>query len=347
MKKNLIDTVIYYLPVNPGFIDKWEYYRVDKKMLNDAHKRVYIVSNIKDFIITLLKNKIDLVYFWWWHSSAFIVILSRILKIKVIGTGAVHMFDESGSPDFYKKNFLFRLLNRITWKLADKILFISESQFRQITSHELVSEPFVLKSSSIYSKEDLYKLSNKKSFDSDIQFLTVCWLTRDQILRKSIDKILKAVSILPKSSLDKIKIYIVGGNGDGIKYLKKLITDLGLEENVYIEIDVSNDRKVELYKRSDLYIQPSYYEGFGNSVLEAMTFGTPCIVSSKTAQPEVVGKSGYIINDISSFAIYEAISDYIKKTPEQRKEMVDDVRETLVRFHSYETRLKTYISLFD
>ena len=46
-----------------------------------------------------------MVYFWWFHSSLVAVLISKLLNIKVVGTGAVHMFDESGSPDFYKKSF--------------------------------------------------------------------------------------------------------------------------------------------------------------------------------------------------------------------------------------------------
>ena len=345
MKKNLIDTVIYYLPVNPVYIDKWEYYRVDKKMLNDVHKRVYIVSNIKDFIITLMKNRIDLVYFWWWHSSAFIVILSRILRIKVIGTGAVHMFDESGSPDFYKKGFLFRLFNRISWRLSDKNFFISKSQYRQITSHEKVSNPSILRSSSIYSKRELQELSKSKLANSSITLMTVCWLTKDQILRKSIDKILLAISKLPKNHLNSIRIFIVGGEGDGIGYLQELISNLEIEKNVHLEIDISNKRKSDLYMKSDLYIQPSYYEGFGNSVLEAMCFGTPCVVSSSTAQPEVVIKSGYIVNEITTDSIYEAIINFSKKTIEERQAMIKDVRRTVIDFHSYDARLEAYLKI--
>ena len=83
--------------------------------------------------------------------------ISRLINIPTFGTGAVHMYDESGAPDFFKKSYLFRLSNKLCWKIASKVLFISNSQSRQITSHANVSNHVVLKSSSIHDKNQLAK----------------------------------------------------------------------------------------------------------------------------------------------------------------------------------------------
>ena len=151
--------------------------------------------------------------------------------------------------------------------------------------------------------------------------------------------------MLPTNSLNKTKLYIVGGNGDGIDFLKGIIEELNLSKNIFIEIDISNSRKIELYKSSNLYIQPSYYEGFGNSVLEAMTYGTPCLVSSYTAQPEVVFGTGYTIKKISKLDIYEAILDYSNKSINARQKMIEDVKHVVIKNHSYDSRLKDYLLL--
>ena len=316
-------------------------------MLSDAHENVYVVNTLFDFIRKIFQKKIDMVYFWWFHSSLVAVLISKLLNIKVVGTGAVHMFDESGSPDFYKKSFLFRIANRITWKLADINFFISQSQFNQITSHEYVKNPKVLKSSSIYDAKDLRELSINKKPNVDIQFLVVCWMTKDQIVRKSILKILKALSQLSEDESKNLKLKIVGGHGDGVDFLKENINNLSLEKIVSLEVDISNERKVELYRHSDLYIQPSYYEGFGNSVLEAMSYGTPCLVSSYTAQPEVVRSSGYIINNISTNEIFKAIQNFIAKSSDDRQKMISDVRKIVIDNHGYDKRLDKYLELIE
>lgn len=347
MKLKSIINVVYYVPVNQKYFDKWEYYQVDLKMLKDVHENVLVAKTFKEFIKIIFSKKIDLVYYWWWHSSLVVILISKLINIPTYGTGAVHMYDESGALDFYKKNFLFRFANRISWRISDKILFISKSQSRQITSHAKVKNHLVLKSSSIHSKNTLTKIMAQKTPSHKIKLLTVCWMTKDQVLRKSIDKILKAISMMPSNKLDNISLHIIGGSGDGIEYLEKLILKLNLSKIVYLEQDVSDDRKKELYKLSDLYLQPSYYEGFGNSVLEAMTYGTPCVVSCNTAQPEVVINSGYIINQISSKEIYKAIYDYSCKTLDEKNKMIDDVKKVVINHHSYDDRLAEYINLFN
>jgi len=66
-----------------------------------------------------------------------------------------------------------------------------------------------------------------------------------------------------------------------------LLTTIGQSEQ---------DKQVlaSLYSQAHAYVQPSLSEGFGLPVLEAMTFGTPPIVTTGGSLPEVVAKSGVV-----------------------------------------------------
>ena len=58
--------------------------------------------------------------------------------------------------------------------------------------------------------------------------------------------------------------------------------------------------KGEYYKTSKLFVLPSLYEGFGNSLVEAMSFGVPCISTSNSGGPKEIlcnGKYGYLVNN--------------------------------------------------
>lgn len=51
-----------------------------------------------------------------------------------------------------------------------------------------------------------------------------------------------------------------------------------------------------LYSAADLFIYPSFYEGFGLPPLEAMACGTPTITSNTSSIPEVTGQAALLIN---------------------------------------------------
>jgi glycosyltransferase involved in cell wall biosynthesis len=52
----------------------------------------------------------------------------------------------------------------------------------------------------------------------------------------------------------------------------------------------------ELYEGARLLVQPSFEEGFGLPVLEAMTLGVPVIAANRGALPEVLGDAGLLVD---------------------------------------------------
>ena len=59
---------------------------------------------------------------------------------------------------------------------------------------------------------------------------------------------------------------------------------------------VDPSRRRELYEGARLLVQPSFEEGFGLPVLEAMTLGVPVIAANRGALPEVLGDAGLLID---------------------------------------------------
>lgn len=335
--------VIFFLPVDKKYLSKWEYYKVDYDILTELYSEVVVCSTM----IQVLKNlkHTDLIYCWWWHQSAIVVTLSKLLGIKTCVTGAIHMFDISGSGDFYKKSFLYRLAIRITLRFATFNLFISTDQCKQITSHLTVNNPIVLKSS--LTKEENFSINgilNKrekyKNPSSKVKLLSVAWHKKISYERKGVIETLYALSLLAKNTNHQFEWVIIGTKGGGEEFLASKINELQLQDHVKILLDVSVEKKRDIFLKSDLYIQPSWCEGFGNAVLEAMSYGMPSLVSRYTAQPEVVGSTGYIVMEITPEFIAEKLEKYFLLKSPDKKEMTEETLKFVDRHFTFKHRLE-------
>jgi glycosyltransferase involved in cell wall biosynthesis len=73
--------------------------------------------------------------------------------------------------------------------------------------------------------------------------------------------------------------------------VEKLIKELNLTPHIKLLDFVPQEDLPALYRNATFFIYPSFYEGFGLPVLEAMNIGTPVITSKKSSLPEVGGDS--------------------------------------------------------
>ena len=338
-------TVIYYAPVPKKiYFEQWEYYQVDLDMLESIFSKVIVCHNTWSFLKAIIFSRVSLVYCWWWHQSVLCIVISRLLSTPVYVTGAVHMYDESGAPDFFTKGILFRLACRISWRLASKNLFISKSQYRQICSHESVNNPSLLKSSlnESYDVSRCTSATQIKKNEVKIRMLTIVWMTKDQLKRKSVYETLDAISWLVKNGHTDFEWTVAGGANSGTDDLVKRIKQLNLEKYVVLHPDISNATKLSLYENADIYIQPSYYEGFGNAVLEAMSFGIVAIVSRNAAQAEVVGKTGFIVEEIDKKCIADAVIQYLQLSLDERIHLRKEVFRTVSERHLFKYRVDEF-----
>lgn len=335
--------VIYYLPVDKKFISDWEYYQVELDMLKDLFDEVVVCNTCWD----LLKNirGSHLIYCWWWGRSIPALILGKLFQKKVFTIGAIHVFDLSGVTTFFKLNWIYKFMIRFAMAFADCNLFISFDQYNQVTTHFKVKNPVTLRSS--LKKSDLFDikkilLERKRNSDEEnkIHFLTTLWHTNKQHIRKGVYESLDGIFYLNKKTQKKFEWSIIGKDGDGVLGLKKRIKELKLEDKVKIYIDVPQSEKVKFYLKSDLYIQPSWCEGFGNAVLEAMALGVPALVSRYTSQPEVVGNTGYIAMDMRGKTIGKLLLNFVSLKNSQRNEYSKSVLERVEKEFTYKIRLK-------
>ena len=130
--------------------------------------------------------------------------------------------------------------------------------------------------------------------------------------RKNHEKVIMAIRNL-KQIYPNI-IYICIGYGDEEENLKKLVTELTLEDHVVFLNDISQDYKNAILSKSDIFVMPSIkykksVEGFGISFVEAAQFGLPSIGGKDGGASDAITheETGYICDGNSLDEIYSSI----------------------------------------
>jgi alpha-1,3-rhamnosyl/mannosyltransferase len=99
-----------------------------------------------------------------------------------------------------------------------------------------------------------------------------------------------------------------------------------LQESVHHVGIVSLSELKYLYLNARALVWPSFSEGFGIPLLEAMTVGCPIIASNRASIPEVAGDAALYFNPDDSADMAEAIYGFYER-PEQAHEMVSRGKE--------------------
>ncbi len=101
--------------------------------------------------------------------------------------------------------------------------------------------------------------------------------------KKGLDLLIPALETILADGI-KFHFILAGSNPQDADYetkIKQLIQNSSLEKFTTITGFVSGDLKVELLRKADLFVLPSYYENFGIAVAEAMAAGVPVAISDR------------------------------------------------------------------
>lgn len=156
--------------------------------------------------------------------------------------------------------------------------------------------------------------------------------------RKNYGTLLKAYGQYKKQTKNYKKLCIAGGYGWMQEHFAQDIKEMGLAEDVEVTGYVTDTELSNLYRNCFAFVYPTWYEGFGMPVLEAMNFSKPVIASNVTSIPEVVGDAGML----AAPGDWEGMAGYMLEIEEEDvyKELVKKGAERCGRFQWEETAEK-------
>ena len=211
------------------------------------------------------------------YRKSIIALLCKAFKVPV--TIHIHgaCFKEfyNSMSKIHKKYFFY------VFKRVDKVIVLTESWenfFLQFVAKDKIE---IVSNFTFLPKEDFNKLFIKKEKKEKVEILFLGRLGK----RKGTYDLINAAEIL-KNRNNKFRV-ILAGDGE-IEKCKDMIKQKKLSEFVDVVGWVGKDEKEKYLKESDILVLPSYFESFGLSLIEAMSYKIPVIASWGGEMSEVV-----------------------------------------------------------
>ena len=120
--------------------------------------------------------------------------------------------------------------------------------------------------------------------------------------------------------------------------------DIELSTNIiFVPPTKSTDKLAQFYSMADVLLNFSIQETFGKVAAEALACGTPLIVNNTTANPEIPGQCGYVVENGNIPQVVEAVKAIRLKGKEFYKQQCVDRANTLF---DKDKNIEQYIALF-
>lgn len=144
-------------------------------------------------------------------------------------------------------------------------------------------------------------------------------------LAKGLKELVKATSILRREGV-MINLHMAAWEDDPQKPIERLLNQMSKDEGIETKLifhglKTLGDELNELYRMADIYVIPSYHEGFPRTIWEAMANGLPVIASDVGSIPSFVGDAVLLVKPRNVPELVEAIKKMIL-APELRRSLI-------------------------
>jgi glycosyltransferase involved in cell wall biosynthesis len=148
-------------------------------------------------------------------------------------------------------------------------------------------------------------LASKKHSDLPANFILFIGTIEP---RKNIGSLIEAYEQLPEELRLKYALVLAGGQGWDSDTLMNRIKELQAKGLNIVTTGYTDDAKrAALYRQATVVVLPSFYEGFGMPILDAMSYGTPVAISDLAVFREIAGNDAAYFDPTSVVSIKKAL----------------------------------------
>ena len=228
----------------------------------------------------------------------------------------IHDIGFARYPEIYSWKDIWYHKWAIYWaaRRAYKIITISEFSKKELIEVYKINPERIRVIPLAYNK-DLYKVIDNKEKIKEV--LDKYKISKPYLLfigrleqKKNVLAIIESFKIL-KSTKPDLKLVLIGRPGYKFEEIEKKIKEYGLAEDIIMPGWVEEPELPYLLNGAEVFVFPSFYEGFGIPILEAMACGTPVVSSNTTSIPEVAGQAALLVNPNNHEELAEKIKNIL------------------------------------
>lgn len=230
-------------------------------------------------------------------------------------------------------------------RIADKVVAVCENTKKDIMKYLKVPEE---KIEVIYQSchEQFYTILSKDRID---EIKNKYHLSSKYILyvgaieeNKNVFSLIKAFSGMDAKNYTLVLV------GEGKEHKKIMVNEtgkLGIEKRVHFLGNVPDEDLPAIYQGSEFFVYPSFYEGFGIPIIEALFSGVPVITSPISGMPEAAG-DGALYADPSSISELKEAMNRLSNDKSLRIFLTQKGRRHVEKFHRQKTT-RAIMTLYD
>ncbi len=280
--------------------------------------------------LLMLSKQVDVVHFEWNNQAAgFVEVLPYLNKPYIVSIRGRGITSQPQTDETLRINLgsVFRRATLIHSISIDLVSHLTKYSYR--ADRVRIINPAI----------DLAKVKQKNRRNwPEFRVITVAhyrW-------KKNLSTAILVISKLIEEGFNIT--YDLVGEGPDREQLQFMITELQLNDHVFLHGAKSHDWVLERLTKTDIFFMPSIQEGFCNSVIEAQAAGLPCVVTDAEGLSENVenGITGIVVNKFDSNEMLSALKQLIE-SEELREKLGTAGRERATR----KFEIKNQISQFD
>ena len=218
----------------------------------------------------------------------------------------IQVHTDIGSPNFTRtlKNRIFKSLSLSYLPQADHVRVVSDKIKNFLTTNHLVEQskievrPIFVDTEKIKNTPVTTDLHSKyPQFEKLV--LVASRLEEEKNVRMAIEAWPEVISKLPKAGL------IIVGKGSEKSKLEQLVNQLNVSNSVIFEDWADVQTLVSYYKTADVFVNTSWYEGYGMTLVEAHAAGCPIVSTDVGVAREVTSQiADWRKDDVAEKIVY-------------------------------------------